>query len=136
METKTINQSITFEATPMEVYQLIMDPKKHGEFSGGKVTMSSKVKGKFNIFDGYIHGYNIELKEGEKIVQAWHFAEDGWPEDHFSICTFLFESVKGKTKLTFEQTGIPEHKVKELTSGWKEFYWGPMKAWLKKKNLT
>jgi activator of HSP90 ATPase len=132
METKTINLSVTFDAAPPEVYQLIMDPKKHAAFTGGKVTMSSKVKGKFNIFDGYIHGYNIELKEGEKIVQAWHFAENGWPDDHFTICTFLFETAKGKTKLTFEQTDVPAHKVNELTSGWKQFYWEPMKSLLKK----
>jgi len=132
MDTKTIKQSATFDATPLEVYHLIMDPKKHAAFTGGKVTMSSKIKGKFDIFDGYIRGYNIELKEGEKIVQAWYFAEDGWPEDHFSICTFQFETVKGKTRLTLEQTGVPEHKAAELTSGWKQFYWGPMKTFLKK----
>jgi activator of HSP90 ATPase len=132
METKTIKQSITFDTNPLEVYQLIMDQKKHAAFSGGKVVMSSKINGKFDVFDGYIHGYNKELKEGEKIVQAWHFAEDGWPDGHFSLCTFIFETVKGKTKLTFEQSGVPEHKVDELTSGWKQFYWNPMKAWLKK----
>jgi activator of HSP90 ATPase len=131
METKTIKQNVTFEATPLEVYQLIMDPKKHGAFSGAKASISSKIKGKFEVFGGYIHGYNIELKEGEKIVQAWHFAEDGWPDEHYSICTFLFEASGNKTKLSFEQTDVPEHKAEELAGGWKQFYWQPMKAWLK-----
>ena len=82
-------------------------------------------------FDGYCHGYNIELIEGKKIVQAWHFAEEGWPDDHFSTCTFLFEEAGNKTKLTFLQTDVPEHKVEALKGGWKEFYWEPMKAYLK-----
>ena len=94
---------------------------------------STKVKGKFEIFNGYIHGYNIELAEGKKIVQAWHFAEEGWPDDHFSICTFLFEEIDGKTKMTFIQTGVPEEHVGSLKEGWKEYYWIPMKASLKNK---
>ena len=130
MKTKTIKQTVTFAALPAQVYNLIMDAKKHGAFTGGKVTMSKKVKGEFKVFDGYCHGYNIELKEGKKIVQAWHFKEEGWPEDHFSICTFEFEKVPKGTKLTFTQSEIPEHKAESLHEGWKQYYWKPMKEHL------
>jgi activator of HSP90 ATPase len=132
MITKSIRQTVKFDASPSEVYSLLMDEKKHAAFSGSKVTMSKNPNAKFIVFDGYCHGYNIELMMDQKIVQAWHFAEDGWPDDHYSICTFLFESVDSKTKLTFTQTDIPEHKVEELKGGWKQFYWQPMKAFLKK----
>jgi activator of HSP90 ATPase len=133
MKTTSIKQTATFDAAPGEVYQLIMDPKKHSAFTGSKVVMSAKINGKFNGFDGYIHGYNIELVEGKKIVQAWHFTEEGWPEDHFSTCTFLFKPVGKKTKLTFLQTNVPEQIAASLKSGWKEIYWGPMKAYLSHK---
>jgi len=93
--------------------------------------VSKEPNGKFSVFDNYINGYNIELIEGKKIVQAWHFTEDGWPEEHFSMCTFLLEQVGNKTKLKFLQTGVPEDSVESLCKGWKEFYWEPMKAWLK-----
>lgn len=131
MKTKTINQTITFDATPGEVYDLIMDAKKHSAFTGSDVTMSTKIKGEFDAFDGYVHGYNIELVKGKKIVQAWHFAEDGWPDDHFSVCTFIFAPSGDKTKLTFVQEGVPEHKAEAIKDGWKEYYWEPMKAYLK-----
>ena len=131
MKTKSIKQSVTFNSTPGIVYPLLMDQKKHAAFTSSAVIMSRKVNGQFSIFDGYCHGYNIELIEDKKIVQAWHFAEDGWPDDHFSTCTFLFESIGNKTKLTFLQTGVPAHKVEALKGGWKQFYWKPMKAYLK-----
>lgn len=131
METKSIKQTVTFDATPQKVYELIMDQKKHAAFTNSKVVMSKKINGKFDIFDGYCTGYNIELTEGEKIVQAWHFQEDGWPDDHYSICTFRFKLEGDKTRLQFSQTGIPAHKVEELKSGWKDFYWQPMQAFLK-----
>ncbi|MCX6252084.1 MAG: SRPBCC family protein [Bacteroidetes bacterium] len=131
MKTKSIRQTVTFAATPEQVYQLIMDQKKHAAFTGSKAVMSTKVNGKFSVFDGYCLGYNIELIGGKKIVQAWHFAEEGWPDDHFSTCTFLFSKVGDKTKLIFLQTGVPEENLDALREGWKQFYWEPMKAYLK-----
>jgi activator of HSP90 ATPase len=131
MKTKSIKQTATFNASPEEIYNLIMDEKKHAAFTGSKATISTKPKGKFNVFDGYCHGYNIELVKGKKIVQAWHFAEDGWPDDHFSICSFVLDKVGDKTKLTFLQTNIPEDKAKTLKEGWKQFYWDAIKTYLK-----
>jgi len=131
MKTVTIKQSVTFSATPEQVYHLIMDEKKHAAFTGTKVSMSTKVNGKFSIFDGFCHGYNIELIEGKKIVQAWNFKEEGWPDDHYSLCTFVLEKAGHKTKLSFLQTGIPEDNAASLKQGWKDFYWVPMKAYLK-----
>ena len=133
MKTKSIRQTVTFDASPEEIYALLMDQKKHSAITGTKVIMSTKVNGKFNIFDGYCHGFNIELIEGKRIVQAWHFTEDGWPESHFSICTFLLEKAGNKTKLNFLQTFVPEHKVDSLKEGWKKYYWDTMKAYLKNR---
>jgi activator of HSP90 ATPase len=131
MKTKSIKHTATFNATPEKIYNLIMDEKKHSVFTGSKATIDSKPNGKFSVFDGYCHGYNIELIKGKMIVQAWHFDEDGWPDDHFSICNFEFEKDGDKTKLRFLQTNVPEHKVESLKEGWKEFYWDAIKKYLK-----
>jgi len=130
METESIKQTVTFNAPSIVIYKLLMDQKKHAEFTGTSVIMSAQVNGKFRIFDGYCHGYNIELIEGEKIVQAWIFKEDGWPDDHYSVCTFRLKTIADKTTLIFSQTGVPKHKVESLKDGWKQFYWKPMKAYL------
>ena len=131
MKTKSISQTVTFDATPEKVYHMLMDQKVHAAFTNSKVSIDPKVSGQFTVFDGYCHGYTIELIEARKIVQAWHFAEDGWPEDHFSICTFNIEAAGTKTKLKFLQTNVPEQNAAMLKNGWKEFYWDAMKAWLK-----
>ncbi len=132
MKTKTIKQTVTFAASPKEVYDLLMDKKKYAAFVGGDVKVSKKIKGKFEVFDGYCTGYNIELEDGKKIIQAWHFAENGWPDDYYTTCTFLFEKKDKGTKLTFTQAEVPEISVESLKSGWKEYYWTPMKKYLKK----
>jgi activator of HSP90 ATPase len=131
MKTKSISQTITFHATPEKIYHMLMDEKEHAAFTGSKASIEKRVAGKFTVFDGYCHGYNIDLVDGRKIVQAWHFVEDGWPEDHFSICTFSIEPAGDKTKLKFRQTSVPENNAALLKNGWKEFYWDAMKAYLR-----
>ena len=131
MKTKSIKQTVTFTSPPLEIYHLLIDQKKHAAFTGSEVMMSKKVKGTFSVFDGYCQGYNIELVKGKKIVQAWHFAEDGWPDDHYSICNFELERVGDKTRLKFLQTDVPEHNVESLKDGWKQFYWDAIKTYLK-----
>ncbi|HZV71053.1 MAG TPA: SRPBCC domain-containing protein [Saprospiraceae bacterium] len=126
MKTKTIKQIITFPTTPDKLYDILLSAKAMSQIHGSKTTMSKRANGKFTVFDGYCHGYNIELDPGKKIVQAWHFKEEGWPDDHFSECTFLLQpNVKG-TKLSFTQTGVPASAFEGLNEGWKEYYWEPL----------
>lgn len=134
MKAKNLKQTVTFtNANPQTLYDLLMDAKKHAKVTGGKVLMVNKVGGKFSVFDGYCTGYNVELLPGKKIVQQWNFVEDGWPEDYYTECTFLFEKAGKGTKLIFTQKGIPEHKYEALKEGWKQFYWNPIKDILNTK---
>ncbi len=131
METKTIKQSVTFKASPHDVYEALIDAKKHAEFTGGKATISRKVGGKFNVFDGYATGVNKELDPDKKIVQTWR--ADDWPEGHYSEVTFAFAKADGGTKMTFTQTGVPEDQFEDVSQGWKDYYWTPMKKMLRGK---
>ena len=56
--------------------------------------------------------------------------QGGWPDDHYSMCTFLLEPVGNKTKLSFIQTGVPEDSAAELKKGWKQYYWEAIKTYL------
>ena len=126
MKTKTIKQTVTFLTTPAKLYALLLDSRTLTKLQGSKTAMTKRPNGKFTVFGGYCHGYNIQLVQNNKIEQAWVFKEDGWPEDHYSICTFLLEPAAKGVKLTFTQKGVPEHKVEELKAGWYDFYWNPI----------
>jgi activator of HSP90 ATPase len=130
MPTKTIKQAVTIKAKPHEVYEALMDSKKHAKFTGGKAVISREVGGKFSSFDGYAEGVNLELVPDKKIVQSWR-AED-WPEGHYSKATFVFTAVAGGTELTFTQTDLPDESVDDIAQGWKDYYWAPMKEMLEK----
>lgn len=125
MKTKTIKQSVNVNTTPKEVYDVIMDSKKHSKLTGSVAKMSSKVGGKFTAYDSYIDGKNLELVSGKKIVQSWHASD--WEKGHYSTVIFEFTKTKTGTKLTFTHKDIPVEHCESISDGWKEYYWEPLK---------
>jgi activator of HSP90 ATPase len=125
---KTIRQTATFKAAPEVVYEMLMDSRRHAKFTGDKARISREVGGKIMAYDGYIDGLNLEIVPNRKIVQSWRGSD--WPEGHYSKATFALAKVKGGTRLTFTQSGIPEDQVEPIKEGWKEHYWDKMKALL------
>jgi len=129
MKTRTIGQTVTFNARPHEVYEMLMDSEKHSEFTEAAAKISRKVGGRFSTYDDYSTGTNIELLQDRKIVQKWRGSD--WPEGHYSVATFELQDSEGKTRLAFTQTDVPEDQYEAISQGWKEFYWEKMKAYLK-----
>ena len=130
MKTRTIRQLVTFEATPHQVYEALMDARKHGSFTGGGARISRKVGGRFSVFGGWAAGTNLALVPDRKIVQAWWSQNAGWPKEHFSRATFALRRVPGGTRLTFTHSGVPAAAYADIKRGWWENYWTPMKAML------
>ena len=131
MRTKTIRQSVTFKVSPHDVYEALMDSKKHSEFTGSKVSISREVGGKLNVYDGDIEGMNLVLVPDKKIVQSWRYGD--WPKGHYSKATFSLKEIPSGTRLTFTQTGVPEKFYDDIAQGWRDYYWGPMREMLEKK---
>ncbi len=128
---KIIRQVVTFKANPHQVYEALMDSKKHTAFTGDKATISRQVGGAFQAGDGYISGTNLELIPDQKIVQAWRGSD--FPEGVMSKATFTLKAVDGGTRLTFTHSSVPEELFDSIKSGWVEFYWEPLAAWLAKQ---
>jgi activator of HSP90 ATPase len=128
MKTRTIRQSATFRASPHDVYEALMDSRKHSKFTGAKARISRKVGGRFTAYDGYIEGIHLDLKPNRMIVQSWRGSD--WPKGHNSKATFSLTRVKGGTRLTFTQTGGPEKEYADIRQGWRDYYWKPMKEML------
>jgi len=128
--TKTIEQSVTFNASPHDVYEALMDSEKHSQFSGAKASISREVGGSFTAYDGALSGKMLELVPDVKIVQTWRGSDDGWPPGHYSTATFSLEAIDGGTRLNFVQTGVPEKSFEQISQGWQAYYWPKMKQML------
>ena len=133
-DTTTIRHTVTFNASPQEVYEMIMDTKKHESLSGEKANISREVGGAFKAWGEHISGFNLVLQPGQRIVQAWR-AHDWWP-DHYSVATFDLRKVDSGTELRFTQIGVPPHRFDGHSRGWIETYWRPMEELFDKGALS
>jgi len=130
MKNKTIRQTISFHASAHDVYEMLVDEKKHALFTGGFAQISREVGGTFVTNDGYSDGKNVELVPDVKIVQTWRASD--WPDDHYSTLTVTLSPAPSGTNLSFVQTGVPDDQYEEISQGWHDYYGNPMKAALKK----
>ncbi len=132
VKTTTITQRVVISALPEEVYEALLDPTEHSEFTDSKATGKPKVGSKFTAWDGYISGKNLELEKGKRIVQDWITTE--WPEGYPpSKLEITLKKIDGKTELTMTQSNVPADQKSELEQGWKDYYWEPLKDYFKKK---
>ncbi|MBI4019753.1 MAG: SRPBCC domain-containing protein [Candidatus Aenigmarchaeota archaeon] len=130
VKTKTIRQSVAFRASPHQVYEALMDSKKHSKFTGSRAVVSRRAGGKFTAYGGGLRGSNIELVPDRRIVQSWMCIMDNWPKGHYSKVTISLKETKTGTKLTLVHSGVPERHCNSIRKGWKDHYWTPMKKML------
>jgi activator of HSP90 ATPase len=122
---KTIRQTATIRgATPHDIYETIMDSKKHTKLSRQPTTVSRKVGGAFKVGHD-LEGKHITLTKDKKIVQTWR--ANNWPKDTYSKATFALARTTGGTRVTFTQTGVPDEFYGEISKGWRDYYWTPLR---------
>ncbi|MGA8275911.1 MAG: SRPBCC domain-containing protein [Thermoplasmata archaeon] len=125
---KNLRQTVTIRASPHEVYETLVNPKEHAKFSGAAARMVAKPGGHFSHYDGSLEGVVVHLEKDHRIVLAWR--STGWPQGHFSIADFLLTKVGGGTRLEFSQFGIPTSDFADISDGWRQYYWAPLKSYL------
>ena len=122
---KTIKQTVKFKAAPHEVYEALMDEKKHAAITGAPCKMSKNIGGEFNCYGDYIKGKNVELIKDKKIVQKW--VGKDFPKGAESTVIFSLEKSKDdSTTLKFTHENIPDKLAEHIDKGWKEHYWDKM----------
>lgn len=128
----SIKISTTFKISAEELFSAWLDTHKHSAMTGSLAKMSKKIGNKFEAWDGYITGENIDIEQNKRVVQSWR-TSDFPPGNKNSRLEILFEEGKGKTKITLIHTDIPKGQGKNYKKGWKDFYFTPMKAFFREK---
>lgn len=127
---KTILQRVKLPAKPRDLYDLYMDPRRHGEAIGTKVWISKRRGGRFSAWDGHTGGEILDLVPGKRIVQTWRTSR--WKEqDPDSVVVLTFERAREGSKLTIVQTNVPDDLYAELAKAWDEQYSSRLRDYLR-----
>jgi len=113
---------------PQEVYDALVDPRKHTAFTGAKATGQAKVGAKFTAWDGYITGRHLQLEPGKRLVQEWSTTE--WPASvPPSRLEWTFQKKGDGTEVTMVHSEVPAEQAESYRQGWIDNYWDPLKQY-------
>jgi activator of HSP90 ATPase len=122
---KTIRQTALIRgATPHDIYETILDPKLHSKLAQQPTTVSRRVGGAFKVGHD-LEGKQLTLTKDRRIVQTWR--ANNWPKGTYSKATFALVRAPGGTRISFTQTGVPDEFYGEISSGWRMYYWNPLR---------
>jgi activator of HSP90 ATPase len=127
--TTTIKQTQVIPGVkPQQVYDALVDPRRHAEFTGAKATGQAKPGAKFTAWDGYITGKHLVLEPGKRLIQEWLTTD--WPAGAApSQLEWTFVSKGDSTEVTLTQTDVPADQASLYSQGWIDYYWDPLKLY-------
>ena len=122
-----LEKTYSIQADLAAVYKALTEVPMIEQWTGSPATMEATEGGTFTMWDGDIHGINRELS-ASRIEQDWKMAS--WPS--FSKCVFELKAIPEGTQVVLHHTEVPEGSKESVSTGWDEYYFGPLKALLEK----
>ncbi|MFO1533057.1 MAG: SRPBCC domain-containing protein [Thermoplasmatota archaeon] len=122
-----LRQSVLLHAPAGDVYDALLDATTLSRIFGRPVQASNAVGGAFRFFD-LIHGANVELERGRRIVQSFRYALPGWPMEHTSKVTIQLRTVPDGTRVILDQSAIPNGCAETVVEHWHDHVWPGLKA--------
>jgi len=130
--TDELKLSVTIPAKPADIYRAWLDSDLHSAMTGSEARVEPQVKGKFTAWDGYIEGTIVEMDPSQRIVQKWRTTD--FPSDSpDSLVEITLKEIKKGTRITLIHTDIPAGQGDDYRTGWKDFYFDPMKRYFKEE---
>jgi len=121
-----IAKTYVIAASPADVWKALTDPATIDAWGAGPVVMSAEPGAAFSLWDGDIHGTNVQAVPERCLVQEWYGGD--WPAP--SIVSFTLTPENGSTRVELLHRGVPDDEVEDFDEGWDEDYLGPLKEYL------
>lgn len=115
----SFHQEITLPATPQRIYELLTSSAQFAAATEKAAIIGAAEGEPFELFEGRIVGRQIELRPGERIVQAWRFPD--WEPGVYTIVRFALVPEGASPMFPTWQ----EH----IEAGWPMFYFDPMQKY-------
>lgn len=123
--------SDVFSASQEVLYFAWLDSEQHSLMTGSPATVSAVVGDRFEAWEGYIQGRNLEMESPNRILQRWRTTEFEEDEDD-SLLEVIFEAEETGTRVTIRHSNLPEHGM-QYKQGWIDSYFIPMKSFFDQK---
>jgi len=118
--TRSVSLDEQFKCTAEDLYRVFTVQDMICAFTRGAAQVTAEMGGSFSMFDTNVCGRFTKLEAPNTIHMQWRFKS--WPSDHYSDVILKINQGDDMTKLTLEQTGVPEDDFERTKQGWKRYY--------------
>ncbi len=132
---KSLKQSYAINVPSAEVWKALVNPKSIDQWGAGPAKMSEKEGFKFKLWGGSIFGVNKRVVNGKELAQEW--LAEGFKQPSYVVISLrpMKHGLKTKsqgvgTRIQLEHQNIPEDMYEDIKTGWRHYYFGPMKQYL------
>jgi len=127
---RLVKQSVTLPAPAKALYAMYLNPRTHKAITGARVVISPRPGSRFSAFNGMLRGRMLQAVPGRLVVQAWR--STGWKKGDLDSTLVLRFTPRGRSgRIELVHVNIPEHDYRGVQNGWKKYYWGPWRRYLK-----
>ena len=109
------------------VWDALVNPKTIERWGAGKAKMSEKNGEKFSLWNGQVHGTNLEVILMKKLMQEWYSSDD--PKRSTKVI-FTLSHKDGCTTLYLKHENVGPKNFESINKGWDEYYLGEIKKLL------
>ena len=118
-----ITKQLRLSASPHQVYETLLDAKKHASLTTAAAKITPTMGGDFSALDGHLTGLLSELLVDRQITISCRLNEEAWPKHHLSTATFMFKPDGDGCRLSFYQQEVPADLHDRMTEVWEKHYW-------------
>lgn len=123
---KQFTQTYHIAAPVNLVWQALVTPKHIAGWGAGPAKMQAKVNTTFRLWGGDIYGKNTVVQKAKRLEQDWYGGK--WPKP--SLVTITLSAERGGTKVVLTHKHVPDAEASNLRSGWRDYYFGPLKEYV------
>jgi uncharacterized protein YndB with AHSA1/START domain len=127
--THDIHLEFVLSCKPKRAMQLLTDPVLIRKWSGGEAVVENVIGGRFEMFDGWVHGKILKLAPHE-LAYTWKASD--WPEEaQPSEVHYLLKDDEAGTRVIVDHNGLPsEDEMKSHKSGWSDYFFDPLEDYI------
>lgn len=131
----TYTQKITLPTSAVDAYECFVDERKLYSFTASPAHIKAEEQSTFTCFDGEVHGKNIVLEHGYKIIQSWEIKHPHWPSNHSSEVCLIFHQDKvhaQQCEVHLIHSYLPENLIQEMAEWWNIQIWEALRFYLER----
>lgn len=134
-KTANIFQVIEVNASPSDIYSMLIDEVNHAAFTGKACSIENFEGGSFSFCNGNHTGHFLKLVKNRRMVLAWTHRK--FPAGHYSIVDLEFEKDDhGGTRISLNHLAVPVTCDGWLTEAWHKTYWEPLSVYVNEELLA